>query len=83
MKDTVDRLASSWHDMGIKKGERIGLMLLNQPMYVYAYYAAQKLGATVVQINPMYMPREIEEISHEVGLSYLVTESRYMEKLET
>ncbi len=83
LKDTVDRLASSWHDMGIKKGERIGLMLLNQPMYVYAYYAAQKLGATVVQINPMYMPREIEEISHEVGLSYLVTESRYMEKLET
>ena len=82
LKDTVDRLASSWHDLGMKKGERIGLMLSNQPMYVYAYYAAQKLGATVVQINPMYMPREIEEISHEVGLSYLVTESKYMEKLE-
>jgi len=82
LKDTVDRLASSWHHMGMKKGERIGLMLSNQPMYVYAYYAAQKLGAIVVQINPMYMPREIEEISHEVGLSYLVTESRYMEKLE-
>ncbi len=82
LQEKVNRLASSWHERGIKKGERIGLMLPNQPMYVYAYYAAQKLGATVVQMNPMYMPREIEEISHEVGLSYLVTESKYLEKLE-
>lgn len=82
LKQTVDRLASSWHEMGVKKGERIGLMLSNHPMYVYAYYAAQKLGAIVVQMNPMYMPREIEEISKEVNLTYLVTESKYMEKLE-
>ncbi|WP_347550083.1 long-chain fatty acid--CoA ligase [Pseudalkalibacillus hwajinpoensis] len=80
--DKVDRLASSWNQMGIKKSERIGLMLSNQPMYVFAYYAALKLGATVVQINPLYMPREIEEISQEVQLSYLVTESQYMDKVQ-
>jgi long-chain acyl-CoA synthetase len=74
LKDKVDRLALSWKEMGIEKGERIGLMLGNHPDYIISYYAAQALGLIVVQINPMYTPRELMGIVSDCKVSYLVTE---------
>ncbi|WP_257350407.1 long-chain-fatty-acid--CoA ligase [Pseudalkalibacillus decolorationis] len=82
LKDRVDRLAGAWNKLGISKGERIGLMVTNHPTYVYSYYASQKLGATVVQMNPMYTPREMEYIAHEVQLSHIVIESHNAEKVK-
>ncbi|SEB14668.1 long-chain acyl-CoA synthetase [Thalassobacillus cyri] len=81
MKDKVDRLANVWDELEIGKGDRIGLMVSNCPSYVYAFYAAQKLGAIVVQMNPMYTPREMEYITNTVDTRYLVTESKYLEKV--
>ncbi|WP_028781816.1 long-chain-fatty-acid--CoA ligase [Thalassobacillus devorans] len=81
MMDKVDRLANAWDKLGIGKGDRIGLMVSNCPFYVYAFYAAQKLGAIVVQMNPMYTSREIKYITNTVDTRYLVTESKYLEKV--
>lgn len=46
--------------LGVKKGERVAIMLPNCPQAVIAYYAALQIGAIVVQTNPMYMERELE-----------------------
>ncbi|WP_408010388.1 long-chain-fatty-acid--CoA ligase [Pseudalkalibacillus sp. A8] len=83
LKDRVDRLAGAWSELGVKKRERIGLMVSNHPSYIYAYYAAQKLGATVVQMNPMYTPREIGSIAKEVDIRHIVTESCNVNKLKS
>lgn len=48
--------------MGFVKGERIGLMVANHPYFIISYYAAQALGLIVVQINPLYKPRELLQI---------------------
>jgi long-chain acyl-CoA synthetase len=81
LKESVDRLAGAWHQLGAEKGERLGLMLSNHPAYVISYYAALKLGMIVVQINPMYTQRELHEIFEDSDMSYLVTEPEGIEKI--
>ncbi|MCS1351535.1 AMP-binding protein [Mechercharimyces sp. CAU 1602] len=60
LQDHVYRLANALRGLGIKKGDRISLMLPNSPQAVIAYYASLYLGAVVVQTNPLYMERELE-----------------------
>jgi long-chain acyl-CoA synthetase len=72
LKEQVDRLAGAWLEMGFQKGERIGLMIANHPDYIICYYAAHALGLTVVQINPMYTPRELLQIVNDSQVSYIV-----------
>lgn len=73
LKQKVDRLANAWKERGVQKGERIGLMLANHPDYIVSYYAAQMLGATVVQINPLYTARELQGIVDDVQMKYIIT----------
>jgi long-chain acyl-CoA synthetase len=51
--------ASGLSQLGFKKGERMALMLPNCPQYIVAYYAILKLGGIVVNVNPMYVEREL------------------------
>lgn len=57
--DDVVRLANSLKDLGVKKGDRVAIMLPNSPQAVIAYYAILMIGAVVVQVNPMYTEREL------------------------
>ena len=59
----VVRVAKGLQDMGVKKGDRIGLYLPNVPHYVSAYYGAMAIGATVVNFSPLYT---VEELNHQV-----------------
>lgn len=59
LKNHVDRLARALSDRGIKKGDRIALMLPNTPQMIISYYAALRLGAVAVGVNPMYTEREL------------------------
>lgn len=58
LKD-VTRFARALKKLGVRRGERIGIMLPNSPQAVIAYYAALFVGAVVVQINPLYMRKEL------------------------
>ena len=55
----VDRIAKGLQDMGIGRGDSVGLLLPNCPYYVLFYYAILRIGATVVNYNPLYAKREI------------------------
>ncbi len=70
--DQVCRLAG-WmsHQAGIKKGDRVGIFSQNCPQYVIAYYAALRIGAVVVPINPMYVAEELDFIVENSGLKLL------------
>ena len=56
----VKRVASALYGLGLRKGERVSLMLPNCPDFVISYYAVLTLGGIVVNTNPMYVEREIE-----------------------
>ncbi|WP_430414127.1 long-chain-fatty-acid--CoA ligase [Parasphingorhabdus sp.] len=59
----VTRVAKGLQDLGVGKGDRIGLFLPNVPHYVSAYYGAMAIGATVVNFSPLYT---VEELNHQV-----------------
>jgi long-chain acyl-CoA synthetase len=51
--DLVNRAAKGLAALGLRKGSRVGLLMPNCPYYVIGYFAALKVGATVVNYNPM------------------------------
>ncbi len=60
LRDQVDRFAAALADLGIKKGDRVALYLLNSPQYIIAYFAALKAGGTVTPISPVYTSGEVK-----------------------
>jgi fatty-acyl-CoA synthase len=53
-------LASALYELGIEKGDRIALNLPNWPEFVVSMFAAAKLGATIVPLNPKYTTPELQ-----------------------
>jgi long-chain acyl-CoA synthetase len=68
LHDQVDRLAAQLHAMGVRKGDRVAIMLPNCPQTVIAYYATLSLGAVTVLTNPLYVERELEHQWGESGV---------------
>ncbi len=58
--ENIDRFAAALIDLGVKKGDRVAIIMPNCPEYVYAYYACMKIGAIEVQVDPLFMPSEVE-----------------------
>ena len=71
----TEKMAASLAARGVKKGERVALMLPNCPQYVVSFLATVRLGAIVTQINPMYVEREIEHILKDSGAEAIVVYS--------
>lgn len=69
----VLRMSNALAELGIKKGDRVGIHLPNCPPYLIAYYAALTLGAIVVNMNPNYTREELSTIVETTGLSTLFT----------
>jgi long-chain acyl-CoA synthetase len=59
LAESVDRFAGALYDLGVRKGERVALILPNCPQNVIAFFAALRIGAVVVQHNPLYTPSEL------------------------
>jgi long-chain acyl-CoA synthetase len=70
LDEMSDRIAGFLKSLGIKKGDRVILDLPNVPQYVAAYYGILKVGATVVQCNPLYTEREIRYIQENSEAEY-------------
>ncbi|MDQ7096430.1 long-chain fatty acid--CoA ligase [Desulfosporosinus sp. PR] len=70
--DQVSRLATALKNMGVRKGERVGLMGPNCPQWVVSFYAILKVGAIAVQTNPMYLEREIAYQMNDSGATTVI-----------
>ncbi len=81
----VSRAARMLHGLGIKHGERVGLMFPNCPEILFLYFACFRLGVVVVPVNTRYKRREIEyALDHSECRLLLVDQQFYagVEKLE-
>lgn len=59
LNDTVDRLARGLIELGVGKGEKVGLWMPNVPEWVIAYFAIARIGAVVVPTNTRYKGHEV------------------------
>jgi long-chain acyl-CoA synthetase len=57
--EQVDRAAEGLRRLGVRAGDRVAVILPNCPQHVIAFYAALRLGAVVVEHNPLYTSREL------------------------
>jgi long-chain acyl-CoA synthetase len=73
IKTRSDAFAIALAELGIVKGDRVGIMLPNCPQYIVAAFAVLRLGAVVVNVNPTYTAREILSLATDSGMTAMVT----------
>ena len=76
LKEQADKFATALFGLGIRKGDRVGIMLPNCPQYLVATFALLRLGATVVNVNPIYTAREVLAVANDAEFRVLVTLDR-------
>ncbi|MDI3316984.1 MAG: long-chain fatty acid--CoA ligase [Bacillota bacterium] len=68
----VRRFAAALYARGVRKDERVAIMLPNAPQLVVAYFATLRLGGVVTLVNPLYTPREIHHQLVDSGARWLI-----------
>src|SRR6266478_6312558 len=72
----VEALSLGLLEMGIVKGDRVGIWAPNCAEWTLTQYATAKIGAVLVNINPAYRPRELEFVLSQSGSTLLVAAER-------
>jgi len=70
--DQIARAAEGLRALGVSKGDRVALVLPNCPQHVVAFYAVLRLGAVVVEHNPLYTPRELRHQFEDHGATVAI-----------
>jgi long-chain acyl-CoA synthetase len=77
-----DACASAFGELGIRRGDRIALLLPNCPQFLIAQFGAWKIGAIAAPLNPTYTEREIEGPVADHGIETIVTLTRYYARVK-
>jgi long-chain acyl-CoA synthetase len=80
--DQVNRFAAALHALGVRRGDRVAVMLPNLPQFVISFYGAARLGAVIVNTNPTYTSREMAHQFADAGAETVVLLSPSMQKLK-
>ena len=70
------RAAAGFQRLGVRRGDRIALVLPNCPQFVYSFYGALRAGAVVVPTNPLYTVPELRRQLADSGASVVVVMSK-------
>ena len=76
LSELADRCASALHDLGVKQGDRVAIMLPNCPQFIIAFYAVLRLGAVAVPTNPLYKEHELAFQLADAGAETLIVLDR-------
>ena len=83
MNEITDRMAAALADMGVKKGDRVGIFMPNTPQFVMAYFGILKAGGVVVATNPLYTPSEIEYQASDAGIEIMFVMTNFYKTIKT
>jgi long-chain acyl-CoA synthetase len=70
--DQIERAAEGLRLLGVQKGDPVALVLPNCPQHIVAFYAVLRLGAIVVEHNPLYTPRELRHQFEDHGARVVI-----------
>ena len=74
--------AAAFESLGVKRGERVGLLLPNCPQFIIAQFGAWRLGAIVAPLNPIYTEHELEGPIRDSGIETIVTLTRFYDRVK-
>ena len=73
--------AALW-SLGVRKGDRVALLLPNCPQFLVAEFGAWKIGAIVVGVNPTYSERELELALHSMRVDTVITLTPFYKRVK-
>ncbi len=78
----IDRAAEGLRRLGVTKGDTVALVLPNCPQHVVAFYAVLRLGAIVIEHNPLYTPRELRHQFEDHGAKVVIAWDKMVATLQ-
>jgi len=82
MNAVTDSIAAALVDMGVKKGDRVGMFMPNTPQFVMAYFGILKAGGVVVATNPLYTAPEIEHQASDAGIEVMFVMTNFYKTIK-
>ncbi len=76
-----NRIANGLLDLGVRRGDRIGVLSRNSDVYVAVYFALAKTGAIMVPVNYWYRRREIHYTLQQSGARGLILQDRFVDEV--
>jgi long-chain acyl-CoA synthetase len=81
--DALSQAFAAWlQSLGLERGDRVAVMLPNVPQYPVAVAAILRAGYVVVNVNPLYTPRELEHQLQDAGAKVLVILENFAHTLQ-
>ena len=81
--DRLSRDFAGWlQSIGLKKGDRVALMMPNLLQYPVALFGTLRAGCVVVNVNPLYTPRELEHQLNDSGATTIVIVENFANTLQ-
>src|SRR5215510_14446173 len=77
LNERVDRLSSSLIGLGVGQGEHVGIWSMNVPEWVVTQFAAGRIGAVLVNVNPAYRLHELKDALAMADVATLVVGSPF------
>lgn len=73
MDALVNRFANALKDLGVKEGDKVGMLLPNLPQMIIACHATHRLGAVTAMNNPLYTEKELAHQLKDCDARFLIT----------
>jgi long-chain acyl-CoA synthetase len=82
MNALTDHLAAALVELGVKKGDRVGIFMPNVPQFIIAYFGILKAGGVVVAVNPTYPADEVLTPVNDANIEIIFTLTRFYKILK-
>ncbi len=83
MDALTDHMAAALVEIGVKKGDRVGIFMPNVPQFIIAYFGILKAGGVVVAVNPTYPPDEVLTPVNDANIEIMFTLTRFYKTLNS
>lgn len=78
----IEHAAAGLRALGVGAGDPVAIVLPNCPQHIIAFYAVLRLGAVVVEHNPLYTPRELRKQFEDHGAKTAIVWSKVVETVQ-
>jgi long-chain acyl-CoA synthetase len=82
LREKVYRFATALHNLGIRKGDRVALLLLNSPEHFIAFYGIIRIGAIVTPVSPVYVASEVKHQLVDSGAEHIICQDMLYDVVE-
>ena len=81
LNDQTLQCAAALHHLGVRKGDRVAVMLPNCPQFPVVFFGLLRLGAIAVNTNPLYVAREMKEQFNDAGAETVILLNAFFPRL--